>query len=264
MVTEYTVAPPGLRNADADLAFVLAAPAKLGFSALAEGKTLLEALTAGGRFALGTVAFELAFEQLESIKDSSGKLKQVSDVAILATLIARKRFDIRGARWLLGPKTAPNSDIITVYRGMTKAEFDKLLETLTLESKAMRSGLDTPPSYFRALWHPFTSNCPKSPFVSTTTIPGIARRIFARRPGDVVAEIKISRSALIKSINVPEAEYLAKGGTRIISIQLAASDATASGGAVTLWVLESTALLGGYGFVVFEGISYLVKIIRAD
>jgi hypothetical protein len=40
--------------------------------------------------------------------------------------------------------------IVTVYRGMTRAEYDKLVETLTLESKAMRTGLDTPPSAVRA------------------------------------------------------------------------------------------------------------------
>jgi hypothetical protein len=150
--------------------------------------------------------------------------------------------------------------VVTVYRGMTSAEFEKLAQTLTLESKAMQAGLARQPSAIQALWHTMTSSFPKSPYVSTTTIPSIARRIFAGKAGEVVAKIQIPRAALTQSINVFEAEYLAKGGTKIIAVQLAPAGAKASAGAITLWLTEST-LAAGLGIAVTGGTAYVVKVV---
>lgn len=76
--------------------------------------------------------------------------------------------------------------------------------------------------------------------------------------------LKIPRAALTKSINVFEAEYLAKGGTKVLAVQLAAPGAKASAAAITVWFTEGTLAAGGLGIAVYEGTAYVVKIVSGD
>jgi hypothetical protein len=144
-------------------------------------------------------------------------------------------------------------DTITMLRGMSHEEYFKLVQSQTLVSHSMRTKTNVPNTVLRRLWHTFTSTTPPSPNVSTTRIPLIAN-YFTRRSGGVVAQFEVPRSALQKSANVFEYEFLIEGGTLVSNVRLLNSSYRAGWWTYAAWGLESTGVtLGVGGAAVFAG-----------
>lgn len=133
-----------------------------------------------------------------------------------------------------------------MLRGMSHDEYFKLVQSQMLVSHSLRAGTNVPSSLPRRLWHTFTSTTPSSPNVSTTRIPFVAKH-FTRRSGGVVAQFEVPRSALQKSANVFEYEFLIQGGTHISNVRLLNPSYRAGWRSYAAWGLESTGVTIGVG-----------------
>ena len=133
---------------------------------------------------------------------------------------------------------------------MSHDEYYKLVRSQALVSHSMLAKVDVPNTLVRRLWHTFTSTWPPSPNVSTTPIPWVAK-YFARRSGGVVAQFEVPRSALQKSVNVYEYEFLIQEGTRVSNVRVLNSSYRAGWRNYAAWGLESTGLTIGFGGAAF-------------
>lgn len=72
-----------------------------------------------------------------------------------------------------------SDDLITVYRGMGKAQFDALSNGSGLMSNAQLAGGGAKPGFYQKyIWHSLNSSNPLSPYVSVTQSPGVARHFI--------------------------------------------------------------------------------------
>ena len=154
-------------------------------------------------------------------------------------------------------------DAVVVYRGMDAKEHARLVELaargepVTLESSAQFFKKEIVGDLGSELYHPFRGTDP-SPWISTSKLSKVSET-FMRQPDDVVVRLVLHRGDLTKSIALPHAEYLARGGAQVLEVptivsrgplsfrQWVATRELASSGEVARWAVETT------GFVAAEG-----------
>lgn len=99
--------------------------------------------------------------------------------------------------------------------------------------------------------HSFTSE--GSPYVSLTSMPHIASEYSNY---GVVMRIAVPKSAVLKGLNVHQAEYLVPGGTKVISAVQSQLPLPGSG-TTARWIGETGVVVGGSAYGGWELGTYL-------
>ncbi|MEN8150926.1 MAG: hypothetical protein ABFS86_13975 [Planctomycetota bacterium] len=110
-------------------------------------------------------------------------------------------------------------ETITVFRGMSRAEFEQIQRTPMLLSKGQRLGQAAEEGLgarVRHSWNPsWIGSLVNTPFVSTSGISKIAAG-YAQRSEDVIVRLVLRRSDVLRGLNPHQAEFLARGGARVV------------------------------------------------
>lgn len=177
----------------------------------------------------------------------------------LDTQAAEDLKDAGGATTGASRLTGKGEELVTVYRGMGRDELKTMTDLGRLESKAMRNPHDPAggQTLGQRLRHTFKgSGKPRSPYVSVTTQPAVART-WAKRPGTVVVRMQVPRSELRWSVDRFNQEYLVLGGTPVRHIAALEGKALAlertTLGSKIRWAGESLLEAGIWGTVPYTG-----------
>lgn len=125
---------------------------------------------------------------------------------------------------------------------MSKEEWRKVQDTGVLESWAQRKGVDPERGFASWFRHSLKSSRPPSPYVSMTTMPHVASEYQG-----VVVRITVPKSAVVKGMNVWQAEYLVPGGTRVLAAEASALPLPTFA-ATARWAGETTVVIGGLAY----------------